>query len=339
MKKLRVAVVGATGAVGREMIRTLQRRSFPVGTLLPLASARSVGRTVTFNGASVPVRELSVGDIPEADIALFSAGASIAREYAPYFTRRGCFVIDNSSAFRMDPDIPLVVPEVNSQVLSAETFLIANPNCSTIQMVQVLKVIQDCAGLARVTVATYQSVSGAGARAMKELQEQSAAYLSGAPMPDPVRFPHRIAFNCIPQVDVFLDNGFTKEEMKMVNETRKILEDDAISVSATCVRVPVFRAHAEAVWVETRRPLAINALRDLLSRTVGLTLVDDPAANRYPLPADAEDTFPTYVGRLRADLAVPNGIVFWVVSDNLLKGAALNAVQIAERLVQNGYCA
>ena len=336
MKKYRVAVVGATGAVGEEMIKMLESRSFPVEFLRPLASERSVGRTVKFLGKDVKVEKLTPESARGLDIALFSAGAAISKEYAPIFAKENCFVIDNSSAWRMEKDIPLVVPEVNPEALSKDKKIIANPNCSTIQMVVVLKPLHDAAKITRVIVSTYQSVSGAGAKGIDELEKQVHAWAKGEPIPEPSKFPHRIAFNAIPHIDVFLDNGYTKEEMKMTNETQKIMGDPSIKVSATCVRVPVFRSHSESVWIETAKKLSVDAARQLLSKAEGVEVIDDVSNKKYPLAVSAENKQVTYVGRIREDISSNQGLTFWVVSDNLLKGAALNAVQIAEVLVGKG---
>ncbi len=335
-KTYTVAVVGATGAVGQEMIRMLENRRFPVGTLKLFASERSHGRTVPFASSSVSVQALTPAVIKGVDIAIFSAGATISKEFAPLFAAHGTFVIDNSSAWRMEKGIPLVVPEVNDHALSASTKIIANPNCSTIQMVVVLKPIYQLSPIRKIRVATYQSVSGAGGRGMEDLETQSKAWAKGESVPTSRKFPHPIAFNLIPQIDVFTDNGYTKEEMKMVNETRKILEADDIDISATCVRVPVFRSHSEAVWVELDQTLSVDMVRQALRNAPGVTVQDDPSASIYPMPVAASGIQSTFVGRIRKDLASEKGLSFWIVSDNLLKGAALNAVQIAEMLVQKG---
>lgn len=327
-----VAVVGATGAVGMEMISTLERRKFPVKRLVPLASERSRGRTVEFRGEAVPVEALSEDNIPSVDIALFSAGSDTSRQYAHMFVGKGAVVIDNSSAFRMDDDVPLVVPEVNPHAVARNSGIIANPNCSTIQMVQVLKPLHDAARVKRVVVATYQAVSGAGLEAVNELTEQTRACLENRPIKCEV-FPHRIAFNVLPHIDVFEPNGYTKEEMKMVNETHKIMEDDSIAVTATAVRVPVFRGHCEAVNVEFAGKISPDEARRLLAEAPGVCVIDDPAHDGYPLAIDAEGDERTFVGRIREDFTVEAGLNLWVVSDNLLKGAALNAVQIAEKLI------
>ncbi len=340
MKKFKVAVVGATGAVGQEMIKMLEERKFPVSELFLLASERSAGKKQSIFGQEQEVLELKkfTDSIKKysPEVALFSAGASISKEYAPIFANNGCFVIDNSSAFRMEPEIPLVVPEVNSNVLSKDKKIIANPNCSTIQMVVVLNPLHKKAKIKRVIVATYQSVSGAGGRAIEELIEQTKAVSSGSEPSKPAKFPYQIAFNLIPQIDVFLENGYTKEEIKMTNETKKIMGDDSIAVSATCVRVPVVRAHSEAVWVEFGEDLSPEAARKILENSPGVRVVDNPSEKKYPMPLDAANQQITFVGRIRRDISAKKSLTFWVVSDNLLKGAALNAVEIAETLVKKG---
>ncbi|MFC1501221.1 aspartate-semialdehyde dehydrogenase [Elusimicrobiota bacterium] len=334
MKKYKVAVAGATGAVGQEMIKMLESRKFPVESLRPLASERSVGKTVKFNNKDIKVELLSPESAKGLDLALFSAGGSISKEFAPYFAKENCFVVDNSSAWRMDKDIPLVVPEVNPDDLSKDKKIIANPNCSTIQMVVALKPLHDIAQIKRVIVSTYQSVSGAGAKGMDELEKQSRAWAKNEAIPEAKQFQYQIAFNMIPQIDVFTDNGYTKEEMKMTNETQKIMGDKSIRVSATCVRVPVFRSHCEAVWIETEKHISSDDARKTLSKAPGIEVVDNPAILQYPMPIDAENRQLTYVGRIREDISTMNGLTFWVVSDNLLKGAALNAVEIAEKLIE-----
>jgi aspartate-semialdehyde dehydrogenase len=333
-KTYNVAVVGATGAVGLEMIRMLQDRHFPVKNLRLFASERSGGKTLKFKDNNVSVEALKADAIKNIDIAIFSAGATVSKEFAPLFAQRGIFVIDNSSAWRMDPTIPLVVPEVNPHVLNRETKIIANPNCSTIQMVVVLKPIHDRAGIECVRVATYQSVSGAGGKGIQDLENQSKAWSAGQPVPAPQKFPHQIAFNLVPQIDVFSDDGYTKEEWKMVNETRKIMEAPSIRLSAMCVRVPVFRSHSEAIWIETKAPLSPSEARRLLESAPGVVVQDEPEKSIYPMPLPAEGQQATFVGRIRKDLASVNGLSMWIVSDNLLKGAALNAVQIAEILIK-----
>lgn len=330
MKTYHVAVIGATGAVGQEMVKLLESRRFPVESLRLFASERSRGRRLPFKGREVVVEPLTSQEIPSVDLALFSAGAAISQEYAPRFVEAGAVVVDNSSAWRMKPDIPLVVPEVNPHTLSKKTRLIANPNCSTIQMVMVLKPLHAAAHLERVVVSTYQATSGAGGKAMAELMAQTKAQLAGQPLPPPRQLPARIAFNVIPQIDAFQENGYTKEEMKMIHETKKILGDDALRISATTVRVPVFRGHSEAVWIETRQKLTATEARQILQKALGVVVLDDPQAGQYPMPIDAEGRGETFVGRIREDLSCDRGLVLWIVSDNLLKGAALNAIQIAE---------
>ena len=326
-----VAVAGATGAVGRKMLDILEERKFPVATLKALASAKSVGQTLTFNGGPVTVEELNENSFEGVDIFLFSAGASVSRQFAPSAVKSGCIVIDNSSAFRMEPDVPLVVPEVNQDAINSNAGSIANPNCSTIQMVVVLKPIHDKFKIKRVVVSTYQSVSGSGQKAIKELQNQIKNLLDGKTAKLNV-YPHQIAFNCIPHIDIFLDNGYTKEEMKMIDETRKILGDPSIMVSPTTVRVPVFYSHSESINVETLRPINAREVRELLSGMDGIRVIDNPETNEYPLAIDGAGKDEVFVGRIRDDISCKNAINFWVVSDNLRKGAALNAVQIAEYL-------
>lgn len=331
--KYNVAVVGATGAVGRAMLSILEERKFPVGRLVPLASSRSAGKQVEFNGKKITVEELKADSFAGTDIALFSAGGSVSLEFCPIAAKAGCVVIDNSSAFRMDKDTPLVVPEINPHAIGDNPGIIANPNCSTIQMVVALKPIHDRYTIKRVVVSTYQSVSGSGQKAVEELKAQTGQALNGEPTTREV-YPHQIAFNCLPHIDAFLDTGYTKEEMKMVNETRKILEDDAIQVSPTTVRVPVFYAHSEAVNVETEQAIDVPELRKILGEAPGLRLVDAPQKTEYPLAVDAAGRDEVMVGRIRADLDNPRAVNLWVVSDNLRKGAALNAIQIAEVLIQ-----
>ena len=326
-----VAVAGATGAVGRKMLEILEERKFPVATLKALASAKSVGQTLAFKGNPVTVEELKESSFEGVDIALFSAGASVSRQFAPSAVKSGCIVIDNSSAFRMEPDVPLIVPEVNPDAINSNAGIIANPNCSTIQMVVVLKPIHDKFKIKRVVVSTYQSVSGSGQKAIKELQNQIKNLLDGKTAELNV-YPHQIAFNCIPHIDIFLDNGYTKEEMKMIDETRKILGDPSIMVSPTTVRVPVFYSHSESINVETLRPINAREVRELLSGMDGIRVTDNPETNEYPLAIDGAGKDEVFVGRIRDDISCKNAINFWVVSDNLRKGAALNAVQIAEYL-------
>ena len=332
-EKYEVAVVGATGAVGRRMLTTLEERNFPVANLMALASARSAGQTLAFRGQAIKVKELQEDSFKGIDIALFSAGGSISKQLAPIAVESGCVVIDNSSAWRMDKDVPLIVPEVNPSALGDEWGIIANPNCSTIQMVMALKPIHDEYRIRRVVVSTYQSVSGSGQKAMEELEQQSRDVLDGKSAQCNV-YPHQIAFNCLPHIDVFLDNGYTNEEIKMVNETRKILEDDSIEVSPTAVRVPVVYSHSEAVNVETEQAMTAKEVKELLSSFPGVSVVDNPEQNEYPLAINASGSGDVLVGRIRSDLTRPNAVNFWVVSDNLLKGAAYNAVQIAELLLK-----
>ncbi len=332
--KYNVAVAGATGAVGRKILEILEERSFPLESLKLLASSRSAGSELEFKGGKIRVEELRQDSFSGVDIALFSAGAGVSREFAPAAVKSNCVVIDNSSAFRMEPEIPLVVPEVNPNAIGNDPGIIANPNCSTIQMVVALKPIHDKFKIKRVVVSTYQSVSGSGQKAIEELKNQALELLNGKTIKSNV-YPHQIAFNCLPHIDKFLDNGYTKEEMKMVNETRKIMEDDSIQVSPTTVRVPVFFSHSEALNVETEGPITASAVRELLGFRSEVCVVDDPANNAYPLATISEGKDEVFVGRIRDDIFRERAINFWVVSDNLRKGAALNAVQIAELLVSH----
>ena len=327
-----VAVAGATGAVGREMLLTLEQRAFPASRVVALASSRSAGKKLPFAGGELVVEEMTPASFEGVDIALFSAGAGVSKELRGAVTEAGCVMIDNSSAFRMDTDVPLVVPEVNPEDLEWHSGVIANPNCSTIQMVVALKPLDDLAEISRVVVSTYQAASGAGAAAMEELYAQSRDFLMGQEL-HVENFAHRIAFNCIPQIDVFLSDGSTKEEWKMVVETRKILHRDDLAVAATCVRVPVLRCHSEAINVEFAEPVFLGAVIETLEDAPGITVLDDAAAQEYPMPALLEGTDDVYVGRLRMDRSVKHGIAFWCVADQLRKGAALNAVQIAEALI------
>jgi aspartate-semialdehyde dehydrogenase len=327
-----VAVAGATGAVGVEFLRVLEDRAFPAARVIALASSRSAGRRLPFAGGELTVEEMTSDSFEGVDIALFSAGAGISKQMRDAVVGAGAVMIDNSSAFRMDDDVPLVVPEVNPEDVKWHSGVIANPNCSTIQMVVALKPLADLAPIKRVVVSTYQAASGAGAAAMTELYDQTRDFLDGRPL-EPKEFVHRIAFNCIPQIDVFLDDGSTKEEWKMVVETKKILHAPQIAVSATCVRVPVLRCHSEAVNVEFDTPVTLERARAALAAAPGITLVDDPATKAYPMPALLEGTDDTYVGRLRVDASVDHGLSMWVVADQIRKGAALNAVQIAETLL------
>ncbi|MEK7235494.1 MAG: aspartate-semialdehyde dehydrogenase [Nitrospirota bacterium] len=327
-----VAIVGATGAVGTEMIEVLEERKFPVSRLVPLASTRSAGGMVTFDGNEVPIEVLTKDSFAGVDIALFSAGADLSREFAPIAVKAGAVVIDNSAAWRMTPEVPLVVPEVNAHDIQQHKGIIANPNCSTIQMVVALKPLHDKARIKRIVVTTFQSVSGTGKDAMDELMEQCQDLLSFK-QTDPKVYPYQIAFNCLPQIDDFLPSGYTKEEMKMVHETRKIMGDQSIHVTATTVRVPVYVGHSEAINIETERKLSVNEARAILSTAPGVLLYDDPAHKIYPMPLEAAGKDEVYVGRIREDESITNGLNLWVVADNLRKGAALNAVQIAEHLI------
>ena len=335
-KTIDVAVVGATGAVGEAMIEILEQREFPVGKLYLLASARSVGKTVRFRGKSITVSDLAEFDFSKTAIALFSAGGSVSKEHAPRAAASGCIVVDNTSHFRRKPDIPLVVPEVNPAAIAAykSTGIIANPNCSTIQMLVALKPIYDAVGISRINVATYQAVSGTGKAAIEELAGQTARLLNGQPTESKV-YPRQIAFNALPHIDTFEENGYTREEMKMVWETQKILEDPNISVNPTCVRVPVFFGHSEAVHIETDTKLTAEAARKLLEVAPGVTLIDGAEDGAYPTAvSDGAGNDAVFVGRIREDLSHPKGLNLWVVADNLRKGAALNSIQIAELLVK-----
>ncbi len=334
-KSLKVAVVGATGAVGNLMVKVLEERSFPVGELTLLASVRSLGKTLPFKGTELPVQELREDSFHGIQVALFSAGGSVSKKFAPLAAAAGCVVIDNSSAFRMDPKVPLIVPEVNPDAVAPHPNIIANPNCSTIQMVVALKPIYDAAGIKRIVVTTFQAVSGTGKRAIEELRQQVAAVVEGREVTREI-YPYQIAFNCFPHIGAFLENGYTEEEMKMVNETRKIFRDPEIAVCATTVRIPVLFGHSEAVNIETRTPIGVDEVRALLAKAPGVRVVDDVARARYPIPLEAAGTDDTLVGRIRQDPSAPNGLAMWVVADNIRKGAATNAVQIAELLVARG---
>jgi aspartate-semialdehyde dehydrogenase len=329
-----VAVVGATGAVGQRMVRLLEERRFPVATIRFLASSRSQGKSVEFRGENHPVEPIAASAFCNVEIVLSSTPGTVSREWSPIAAAAGAVVVDNSSAFRMETDVPLVVPEVNSHEIRNHRGIIANPNCSTIQMVVALKPIHDFARIRRIVVSTYQSVSGAGMKGMHELQAQTDAHVQKMPMPAPSKFAHPIFGNCIPQVDDFLESGYTKEEMKMVNETRKIMGDSSIDISPTCVRVPVPISHSESILIETERPISPVEARELWSSAPGVTVVDDATRSAYPLAATAAGKDDVFVGRIRQDLATPNALLFWCVSDNLRKGAATNAVQIAEKLVE-----
>ena len=335
MKAVNVAVVGATGAVGEAMIEILESRDFPVDQLFPLASSRSVGKSLRFKGKRYTVQDLSNFDFSQTPVALFSAGGDVSAEYAPIAAQQGCVIIDNTSHFRRDEDIPLVIPEVNPEAIGQfrQRNIIANPNCSTIGMLMALKPIYDVAGIERINVATYQAVSGTGKDAIEELAGQTARLLNGKEA-EPKVYPRQIAFNVIPHIDTFLENGYTREEMKMVWETQKILADESIRVNPTCVRVPVFYGHAEAVHIETREPVSVTEARALLQAADGVAVLDSLEPGGYPTPvSEAAGADPVFVGRVRADISHPRGLNLWVVADNVRKGAALNSVQIAEVLL------
>lgn len=337
MANRKVAVVGVTGAVGQEMLRILEERNFPVGELKPLASERSRGKRITFKGVEIPVEVLSRESFRGMDLALFSAGASISREFAPLAVEAGCLVVDNSSAFRYEDDIPLIVPEVNPHQIKEvkNRGIIANPNCTTIISIVPLKPLHDYGKIERIIASSYQATSGAGAQAMLELEEQVRDYAAGKPLNSRV-FPYQIAFNLIPQIDVFLENGYTKEEMKMVWETRKIMEAPQIRVTATCVRVPIFRAHSVSITIETERKITREKALELLSQAPGVQVLDDPSNRRYPMPLYVAGKDDCFVGRIREDISCERGLNLFVVGDQLRKGAALNAIQIAELLVSEG---
>ena len=332
-----VAVVGATGAVGETMISILEERHFPVNNLYPLASSRSAGKRLEFKGKSVVVGDLESFDFSKVQIGLFSPGASVSAVYAPRAGEAGCIVVDNTSQFRQDPDIPLIVPEVNPHAIAQykSRNIISNPNCSTIQMLVALKPIYDAVGIERINVATYQSVSGTGKNAIEELASQTAALLNGKPI-TPEVYPKQIAFNVLPHIDIFMDNGYTKEEMKMVWETQKIFEDDQIRINPTTVRVPVFYGHSEAVHLETRDKISVEQAREVLKKAPGIVLLDDRQPGGYPTAVtEGAGKDPVFVGRIREDISHPRGLNLWVVSDNIRKGAALNSIQIAEILVKD----
>ena len=333
---MKAAIVGVSGAVGQEFLRVLDERNFPMDELVLFGSSRSAGSEYTFRGKKYTVKELKHNDdFKDIDVAFVSAGGGTSKDFAETITKFGTVMIDNSSAFRMDNDVPLVVPEVNPEdALDRPRGIIANPNCTTIQMVVALKAIENISHIKKVHVSTYQASSGAGASAMAELKRQYEQLINGEE-PTVEKFAYQLAYNLIPQVDVFTDNGYTKEELKMYNETRKIMHSD-IEVSATCVRVPVMRAHSEATWVETERPISIEEAREAFSNAEGIILQDNPANKDYPMPLFVADKDPVYVGRVRKDLTNPNGLTFWTVSDQIKKGAALNAVQIAEYLIKVG---
>lgn len=336
MKKFKVAIVGASGAVGQEFLRVLEEQQFPVSELLLFGSSRSAGKSFKFNGQDITVKELKHNDdFKDVDIAFTSAGAGTSKEFAETITKFGAVMIDNSSAFRMENDVPLVVPEVNAvDALTRPRNIIGNPNCTTIQMLVALNPIHRISPIRRIHVATYQAASGAGAAAMAELETQTAQILAGE-TPTVEKFSAQLAFNLIPQVDVFMDNDYTKEEMKMLNETRKILHSPTVGVSAMCVRVPVMRAHSEAIWVECEHPLDIEEVRKAMEEAEGLVVMDNPEKKEYPMPYNLAGKDPVYVGRLRKDLSNPDAVTFWTVSDQIKKGAALNAVQIALWLIAN----
>ncbi|MBB3186850.1 aspartate-semialdehyde dehydrogenase [Microbacter margulisiae] len=331
---MKIAIVGASGAVGQEFLKVLEERAFPMDELLLFGSSRSAGTSYTFNGKTILVKELKHNDdFKGVDIAFVSAGASISKEYADTITKFGAVMIDNSSAFRMDEDVPLVVPEVNpADAKVRPRNIIANPNCTTIQLVVALKPLNDISPIQRVHVSTYQAASGAGAAAMNELMEQYKQVINGEPV-TVSKFAYQLAFNMIPQVDVFMDNGYTKEEMKMYNETRKIMHTQA-EVSATCVRVPSLRAHSESIWIETQAPISVENARQAFSQAEGVVIEDNPNEKIYPMPLFVSGKDPVYVGRIRKDLTNQKGLTFWSVSDQIRKGAALNAVQIAEYLIR-----
>ncbi|WP_321276664.1 aspartate-semialdehyde dehydrogenase [Thiomicrorhabdus indica] len=332
-----IAVVGATGAVGETILKVLEERNFPVGNLYPLASSRSAGKKVEFNGKWVEIQDLAEFDFSKVQIGLFSPGASISAEYAPKAAAAGCVVVDNTSQFRYDDDIPLVVPEVNPDAVAGykNRGIIANPNCSTIQMLVALKPIYDAVGIKRINVSTYQAVSGSGKEAIEELATQTANLLNMKPVETKV-YPKQIAFNCIPQIDVFMENGYTKEEMKMVWETKKIMGDESITVNPTAVRVPVFFGHSEAIHIETEKKITANEAMELFKKADGIVLMDERVDGGYPTAVtDAAETNPVYVGRVREDISHENGLNLWVVADNVRKGAATNTVQIAEVLIRD----
>ena len=328
-----VAVVGATGAVGIEMIKTLEKRNFPVGKLTLLASARSAGKKLKFRGQEIEVKELRKDSFPGIDIALFSAGGSISKEFAPIAAKAGCVVIDNSSAFRMDDSVPLVIPEINAGDARQHKGIIANPNCTTAITLMALYPLHQAFGVRRIFASSYQAVSGTGAKALEELQRQVEQIVEGKPVTKEV-YPHQIAFNVLPHVDSFLPSGYTKEEMKMENEGRKIMHHPTFRASVTCVRVPVYRAHSISVSAECDKPVTPDAAREVWLKSPGLDVVDNPEKKEYPLPLYVAEKYNCQVGRIRQDCALDNGICFWVAGDQLLKGAALNAVQIAEELLK-----
>jgi len=336
MKSLNVAIVGATGLVGQEFIRVLEQRRFPLTSIRLYASDRSHGRKLRVNHQEIEVKETTEGSFKEIDVALFSAGAEISRHFSPIAAKAGAAVVDNSAAFRMEPDVPLVVPEVNPEDIKSHHGIIANPNCSTIQLVVALYPLHKVNPIKRFTVSTYQSVSGTGAAAIEELSAQSKIVLEGGKA-TPQVYPHQIAFNLLPEIDLFLDNGYTKEEWKMIEETHKIMHAPEIAISATCVRVPVYIGHSEAVQVEFTYPMSPEEARHILAQAPGVEVMDDPAKRLYPYPWLAAGKDEVFVGRIRQDASHPNGLALWIVSDNLRKGAALNAIQIAEEMIQRGW--
>ncbi len=335
-KKYNIAVAGATGIVGREIVKILSERNFPVNKINLLASERSAGGYIDFKGNRKKIHLLSEETFQGIDIGLFSPGASVSKVYAPKAADAGCVVIDNTSQFRMDHDVPLVVPEVNPQDIKdyKKKNIIANPNCSTIQMVVVLKPIHDAVKIKRVVVSTYQAVSGAGKEAVSELSDQVRAIYNLKAV-EKKKFPYQIAFNCIPHIDVFLENGYTKEEIKMINETKKIMGDKSINITATTVRVPVYNCHGESLNIETEKKISPAEIKEILSNAPGIKVVDEPEKNRYPTQIDVSEKDEVFVGRIREDYSIKNGINMWIVADNIRKGAALNAVQIAENLIEN----
>ncbi len=330
-----VAVVGATGAVGEEMFKILKERNFPVRNLRAFASTRSEGKVINFKGEKIKVENLATASLENIDIALFSAGASVSREFSPKFAKKGAVVVDNSSAFRMDEKVPLVVPEVNPHAVEKHKGIIANPNCSTIQLVVAINPIHKRAKIKRMVISTFQSVSGTGKEAISELKSQTNDYLQGREIKKNV-YPHQIAFNLLPHIGSFLPSGYTEEEMKLVNETRKIMEDNSINVTATCVRVPVFVSHSESVTLEMEKDLSVEEAREILSAAPGVIVEDKPEKSIYPLPINAQGKDEVFVGRIRKDESAPNSINMWIVADNLRKGAALNTIQIAELLIRKG---
>jgi len=332
-KQYRVGIMGATGAVGSIMLQILEERNFPVAELRPLASVRSVGKTVTYKGENVPVQEMTAGSFKGLDIVLASAGASVSKQFVQNVKESGAVMIDNTSAFRMEPDVPLVVPEVNPEDIFTHQGVIANPNCSTIIMLVPLKPLHDAAKIKRIVVSTYQAVSGTGAKAIAELEQQTRQWVAGEKITHEV-YPYQIAFNVLPHIDVFLDNAYTKEEMKMANETRKMFHDSEIRVSATTVRVPVFTSHSEAIHIETEKKLTADEARALMAKAPGVKVLDDPANKLYPMPLQTSGQDLVWVGRVREDVSHDRGLAMWVAGDQLRKGAATNAVQIAEILVK-----